>query len=205
MNNNTNLLDQINSFKDEYYAKNTKNIIFKKNQKIECSKEICQNFNLNELIEKTIFIIPNTSHLYFDYLVFKLYANEFNYQHIITYTLKLIDYCVNRYGNYSVHIDLNTFTVSAGERYYKFVELYVNCCLLGLQSRPYLISEKLQYLYLYNPPSVMDMLHKMFKSKIEYIKEKINIVSKKESKEALDKLLYSINSNDENNVEQVHI
>lgn len=185
----SNLLDQINNYKEDFYTKNPKNVIFKKKQKLDCAKEICQKFQLSELLDKTFYIIPNTNHLYFDYMVFKLYANEFNYESIIVHTLNVINNCVKMYDSLNVHIDLHTFTVSAGERYYKFVEMYINHCLIGSNTREYFISEKLERLYLYNPPSVMDLLHKMFKSKIEHIKDKIKIIPKTESKAALSQLL----------------
>ena len=189
------LLEQINSFKNDYYSKNTKNVFFKKKQKIECAKEICQKFQLNELIEKTFFNIPNTNDLFFNYNIFKLYANEFNFDIIIQHTLNEIHHCIQKYGSYNVHIDLNSFTVSAGERYFKFVDLYINYCSIGVRERNYFISEKLVQLYLYNPPSVMDILHKMFKTRIEIIKNKVVIVSKNDSKGAIEKLFANLVDN----------
>lgn len=183
------LLDQINQFKEEYYTKNTKNVIFKNSQKVHCAQEICQKFELNDLLEKTMYFIPNTNHLFFDYMIFKMYANEQNYAFINAHILKQIIQCITLYGTYNVHMDLNTFTVSAGERYMKFVDLFMKTCSDGIKDRGYFISERIQKLYLYNPPSIMDILHKMFTKRIEHIKNNIEIIPKKDSKQALDNLL----------------
>ena len=75
------------------------------------------------------------------------------------------------------------------------MDLYINYCSIGVRERNYFISEKLVQLYLYNPPSVMDILHKMFKTRIEIIKNKVVIVSKNDSKGAIEKLFANLVDN----------
>ena len=187
--NDNELLKRINSFKNDYYSNNSKNILFKKKQKIECAKEISQKFQLNELIEGFVYNIPNTSNIFLDYNIFKLFANESNYQLIIDYILKLVNECIRNYDKFSIHINLDSFTMSAAERYYSFIELYINNCLLYSQTNGFFYSDKLQILYIYNPPSVFDTIYSMFKKVInKEIKDKFLVIQKNLSKDAMDKL-----------------
>ena len=189
-NSNSNLLQRVNEFHNDYYQNNSKNIFFKKKQKMECAKEISQKFQLHELIELFVYCVPNTAHIYLDYNIFKLFANETNYQMIIEKILKTIDECIFTYGHYNIHLNIESFTVSAGERYYSFIELYVKICLLYSEKHNFLYSDKLGVMYIYHPPSVLDILDKLFKKTIEKaVREKFIVVPKKDSKEAIEKLL----------------
>lgn len=188
-NNSTDLLKRVQEFKNDYYSNNSKNIFFKKKQKMDCAKEISQNFQLHELIELFVCCIPNTPNIYLDYNVFKLFANETNYQMIIEKILQRIDECIFTFGHYNIHLNIDSFTVSAGERYYSFIELYVNICLIYSEKNNFMYSDKLCIMYIYYPPSVLDILDKLFKKTIEKaVREKFIIIPKKDSKETIDKL-----------------
>lgn len=188
-NNTDNLLHRVQEFQNNYYENNSKNIFFKKKQKMECAKEISQKFQLHELIDLFVCRVPNTAHIYLDYNIFKLFANETNYQIIIEKILNKIDECIFTYGHYNIHMNIDSFTVSAGERYYSFIELYVNICLLYSEKNGFLYSDKLHYMYIYYPPSVLDLLDKLFKKMIDKtVREKFIVVPKKDSKEAVERL-----------------
>ena len=189
-NNNPDLIERMNSFKNEYYSNQPKNFLFKKSQKIDMAKQLSQKFDLNELLQNFTYNIPNTSNIYLDYTVFKLFANESNYPNIIEYFLNIVDYCIYTYGDFNVHLNMESFTVSSAERYYGFLELYVKCCLIKSESNHFLYSEKLNKFNIYNPPNVLDMIHKIFKKVIQKeVNEKFVVIHKKESKEALENLL----------------
>jgi hypothetical protein len=74
-----NLLDDLEKYKSSYYSENKKNVFFKKDQKMDMASKIATEFNLDDLIRKTIYIIPGTNQIYFDYNVFKMYAHPTNY------------------------------------------------------------------------------------------------------------------------------
>lgn len=189
-NNNPDLLERVNSFKNEYYSNQPKNFLFKKTQKIDMAKQLSQKFDLNELLQNFTYNIPNTSNIYLDYNVFKLFANESNYPNIIEYYLNIVDYCIYNYGDYTLHLNMESFTVSAAERYCGFFELFNNVCLIKSESSNFLYSEKLNKFYIYNPPNVLDMIHKILKKVIQKeVNEKFVVIPKKESKEALENIL----------------
>jgi hypothetical protein len=184
MESSNNLLNQIDELNKKYYDKNTKNIFFKKQQKKECAMNIAQNIDIDILLRATIFIIPNTSHIYFDYTLLKTYANPEIYHSIIEYAISLFNECIEKYGMYEMHINLNTFTMSALERHYEVVRIFCEECLRAGKG----YSEKLTKLHIYYIPSVFDrmsllldkFIHEEVKNKIiKYTKEESEIVTSK--------------------------
>ena len=99
-------LSKIEQIKDDYYDKNGKNYIFKKSQKNECAKEISNHIDVDLLIKNTMYILPNSNKIYFNYEMFKLYANDNNYEKIYTYLLSLFQNCIDHYTNYEVHLSI---------------------------------------------------------------------------------------------------
>jgi hypothetical protein len=189
MQNKNELLDQMSKFKEDYYSQNTKNTFFKKNQKFDLAKQVSLSFDINMLLQKTGYIIPGTQHIYFDYTVFKSFANEDNYNLIVSYILNLFQTCITNHGEYIVHVNLDTFTVSAAERYKNLITLFNECCL---SNKTIEYSKLLKFWKIYYTPSVIDMITKILKTVLEpEIIQKIIFVSKKESDEKLQKLFES--------------
>jgi hypothetical protein len=62
--------------------------------------------------------------IYIDYPVFKMYAHPDVYSSVIDYIQLLIDNCLQIYGSYSVHVNLESFTISAAERYRSIVDMF---------------------------------------------------------------------------------
>jgi len=119
-----NLLEEVERFKEEYYKTNRKNIFFKKSQKQDFARKVSDNFNLNELLEKTIYIDSQTNRVFIDYNVFKLYANADTYELIKNYTKNIFSNFQNK--RFEFHIDINGFTISAAERYKSFFEMILS-------------------------------------------------------------------------------
>jgi hypothetical protein len=184
MESSNNILLEIEELNKKYYDKNTKNIFFKKQQKKECANYISQNIDVDILLRATIFIIPNTSHIYFDYTLLKTYATPDLYPRMIEYAITLFDECITKYDMYEMHVNLNTFTLSALERHYDVVRIFCEQCLVSGQC----YSEKLTKLHIYYIPSVFDkisllldkFIHEEVKKKIvKYTKEESEIVTTK--------------------------
>ena len=67
---NVNFQERIAQLQNNYYKDNAKCILFKTNQKIDCANTISNTFEKKELFSNTVFILPNTNKLYFDYTFF---------------------------------------------------------------------------------------------------------------------------------------
>jgi CRAL/TRIO domain len=183
----TDLLAQVNKFKEDYYAKNNKNVFFKKTQKADCAEKVAQQFDINILLANTVYIIGDTNHILFDYTVFKTYANESNYSQIVNYVLFMFDTVIRKHGSYVTHVNLDTFTVSAAERYKKVIQVFNTECI---NKTEFQYTKCLKSWYVYNPPSVIDMVNKILKPFIEpSVFNNVTIVSKADSPVILARLL----------------
>lgn len=174
----SNILEELEKYKQSYYSENKKNLIFKKDQKMEVASKIASEFNVDELLKKTVYIIHGTNKMYVDYLVFKLYAHPTNYLQFVEYTQSLIPECIRKYGTFECHINLSTFTVSAAERYKQIVEIFN---VVGLRNDTD-YSNQLTHLYVYNTPSAVDHISKIIFCLIEpALRNKIVLYNKAES------------------------
>jgi hypothetical protein len=185
------IIDQMNELKNQYYVENDKKHFFKKQQKMQVASAISEKIDIREVLARTYFNIPNTYHVYFDYTVFKIYANPSNYTMIVSYALQLIDICIKKYGYYEMHINLHTFSISALERYRECIDLYLNECI-NANTEYYNV---ITCLHLYHTPSVIDtianMLHKMIHPEI---KRKVKKYGKSESEIIIQNIFSSLAS-----------
>lgn len=181
------LLNDLNKFKSTYYTDNKKNVVFNKSsQKYDLAEKVCSEYGFETLIQRTIYIIPNTNKIYMDYLVLKLIANPANYNHIVDYAFSLFTHLVQTHGSFEFHANMDTFTITAAERYKRLVELFCRDPKDGeLEFTKYLTN-----IYIYNTPSAIDsmiqMVSHLFEAKILSIVVRYN---KKESPQLLQRLL----------------
>jgi hypothetical protein len=178
-------IDKINTFKEDYYSKNSKNYFFKNAQKNELAQEISNQFELDKLLHSTAFQIANTENVFFDYTVFKLYANDTNYNYIIQHVINLFNHCIIHFGKIVVHVNLDSFSVSAAERYKNIIILFNNACICS----EYEYSTKIPQWFIYNTPSVLTMIQKLLKNILDpSIVKKALVYSKQESSQKLREL-----------------
>lgn len=180
------LLSKIELLKDEYYDKNGKNIIFKKNQKTDCAKQISNNIDLDLLIKNTMFNIPNTNKIYFSYEMFKLYANNDNYEIIKQKLLELIQSCIQNFSNFELHMNINSFTVSACERHKRFVISITQQCLQEKKNYSYLLTKF--YVY-YTPNTVSNIIQIVTPFIDPVVRPKFVLYNKNDSEQLLKNLL----------------
>jgi hypothetical protein len=178
MSSTDNILDEIDKFKNTYYAENTKNIFFKKTQKQDVANQICQQFSVEELIQKTVRLLPNTNRVYIDYPVFKLYATPDNYKHIIEYVIACFNVCIQAYGNFECHINLCSFTMTAAERYKTAIEIFCKDCLKSETRYGRMLSK----MYVYHSPGMIERFTAIFLHLIDpHVRDKFVLYTKEES------------------------
>ena len=177
----SNLLKNIDNFQNNYYENNNKNTLFRKNQKMELAKAISEKFSLDELILNTCYNINGTNKVLIDYNILKLYANPENYEIIITYIFNLFNKVIEKYGNYEVHMNLNSFTITAAERHKKMVELF---CKLCKDQTKYSFSESNEKFIIYYCTTSINQIGGLFISFVDpRIKDKILLIKKENSDE----------------------
>ena len=177
---------RIEELTNQYYSDNKKNTFFKSSQKMECAATITNQIGIDDLIRKTIYVIPNTNCVFMDYTLFKTYATPDNYNKIVGYILLLFDYCIANYGEYYAHVNLDGFTISAAERYKSIIE----CFLINCMSSESQYSLRLINMNIYNTPNTFNNISKMLMPFADpLVREKIVFYDKKCSGELITKLL----------------
>lgn len=170
---------------DDFFSTSKKNIFFKSSQKNECAEYISNSFKEEDLINKTVFVIDNVN-IFFDYNIFKLYATNKTYPVILKHILLLVNKCIEKYRYYEFHIDLNTFSVTAAERYKNFIEQFVESCINSNTAYSYYLNS----FNIYNTPSSFELIKNIFIRFIpNEVKNKLITFSKQDSTEKLNKLL----------------
>ncbi len=176
-------MDKLIQFEANYYSQNGgKNGLFKKSQKLECAKAVSSQFSLAELVGMSIYIVPGSNRVYLNYPIVKHYACPDNYQKIVSYILQLYQVCIDTYGKYELHVNLQSFTISAAERYKDFIKMHSQ--MRTSDSVDY--TEKLDKMVIYYTPSMMDTITQFLRPFIDKrVAGKVKMYSKDESAVAI--------------------
>ena len=178
------LLNEISNFEEKYYQDNSKNTFFKKSQKMDLAKQVSNNFDINVLLQNLCYMKKSTNQVVIDYNILKLFANDENFKTIIIHILKVFTDTINIFGNFEVHMNLNTFTISAAERYKKLVELFCKLCLNNKETYDY--AKVCNKFYIYNVSNTFEQIVNLFKPFVSPdIKEKVSVLKKSESSDNL--------------------
>jgi hypothetical protein len=144
------ILQKINSAKEQFYCDHQKNTFFKKKQKFDCASSVMTGLNEFEVFSN-VFIVKDNS-IMFNYPIFKTVANPIYYEkmahHLFAGSIEMI----NKYGTYNSIINCTGVTISAIERYKDFV---ITVSRLGLANNKGFLA-RLSLIYIHNPPSFVD-------------------------------------------------
>jgi hypothetical protein len=147
-------LKKINELQTSYYSQNSKNLFFKQTQKTKCAEMISSNFTAEELLRNCCYQIPNTNQIYFNYLVFKTFAQPDNYDIIINYLIQIINNVLFTYPYFEAHFNINSFTVSAAHRYKECIILFLTKCSDRIPE----FSNKLNTFNVYYSPACLESI-----------------------------------------------
>ena len=120
-------MKKVSELQELYYSTNTKNSFIKKRQKNECANLVSKWVGTNTMLNQCIYVFDGCK-LYIDYTVFKTFVCPENYNHIVNYFVDIIQTVINEYGRYQLYVNLQTFTISALERYRSFISLLSSRC-----------------------------------------------------------------------------
>jgi len=172
------ILNKVEELQEFFFKNNQKNIFFKKTQKSECAKYISENIDINVLIEKTVYVIPETNIIVFEYPIFKLFANDANFTGIVDHIINLFSYLIQHYECFEINFNLESFTISAAERYIPAIKEFCNRCLSENKNFIHYMTE----LRILNTPTVMDMIINIISPFIEKdITKKTTYLTKEET------------------------
>jgi hypothetical protein len=149
------IMNKIESLKNEYYLENKKNLIFKNNQKFDCANTIVQNINKTELFNSIIKI--NENKLLLNYAMFKTIIHPDIYIDFIYHIFQANEQILLTYSTYDVLIDCKGLTMTGVERYKGFI---TTMSLEGQKNKKDFL-QKLGQIYIINPPFMIANIGKV--------------------------------------------
>lgn len=186
MNEQSRVIEQIQEVQNKFYADNDKTYFYKQYQKAKCMAEINKQIALRDLINHTMYIIPGTNKVFFDYTVFKTYATPENYNDIVSNVLVLFRKCIDLYQSFEIHVNLKSFSVTAATKYKTIINTFCGECLKSDTEFGVLVTN----MFIYNVPSMIDQISSMLRPFIHpNLRDKI-IMYKKEETEYQLQLLF---------------
>ena len=156
-------LKQIDELQNTYYSTNGKNLLFKNKQKMDCASVVCENIPIEQLIGKAVYILTDTNKIFFDYTVFKTFAHPTNFHYIADTIIYFFNDCVAKYSLFELHVNLESLTVSALERYKEIIKYF--CAKCAAANARY--SSKIENIYVHNCPKTFDNILTVLKPFID--------------------------------------
>ena len=170
MSDSSDILEKINSLKEEFYSENKKNILFKNQQKFDCANTIVQTMDLDVLFNTIIQIKENA--FFFNYNIFKTIITPMVYMKFISFIFEMNEKILKDYLAYDVVIDCKGLTMTGVERYKDFISLL---SLQGQQNEKNFL-QKLNRIMIINPPFMVSNIGKILLPLLDkVVKDKIVI------------------------------
>lgn len=180
---------EINNARNEFYGESGKNVFFKTRQKFDCAKRVVSQIPIEHLLARTCWIPDNTDYVRIDYTILKTYASPEVFETIVYHIIRVCSEALSTNSYLKVILNLDTFTVSAAERYKVLIEMFCEKCFQA--NLGFAIS--LQTFIIYNTPATIDSIKPiLLPLLLEEIRPKIKLVSKKETPGLLGSLGFEI-------------
>jgi hypothetical protein len=174
------VFEQINNIKESYYSDNKKNTFFKNNQKVDIAKQVCDNMGLGDMIMYSIYIIPGTNKIYFNYPLFKNFATPQNYADSQDYLQLLAGQILQNFHAFEMHINLAGFSVSACQRFFGQIR--------SLFETTTELTARMDIMYIYNTPHVIDQIRTLLNPIVKHILPRVTYYNKQESDQLIKNL-----------------
>lgn len=155
------VLEQINSIKKTVTRETTPTIPYFMNNHREIKhrqKQVIQEqIQFDQLVQSSVHVLPGTNHIYIDYPILKLFANPDNYTLIVDFIIHRINDCIRAYGNFNIHVNIHTFSVTACQRFMPIIRLFLQKC----NDYNTEFSSVIQNMYIYNTPATISNISTM--------------------------------------------
>ena len=121
------------------------------------------------MFESALFV-KEPNHIFFDYPLFRTFAQPSMYKDFIEYILGLIQTCVAQHGAFEMHVNLKSFSVTGAQRYLELIRMFCGHCLHSDTE----FSKLLTKIYVYNSPKLLESISTLLRGFLdETVKEKI--------------------------------
>ena len=137
-------------------------------------------------LKNTVYILPDSNRIFLNYEIFKYYGNPENYEEIVNYILSLILLCISKFESFEFHVNINSFTISAAQRYTPVIQLFMNKCIMNNTEFAKLLTKMI----VYNTPTLMNDISRLLRPMIDpIVTSKITFYSKKETPVEIQNIL----------------
>ena len=165
------IMNKINSLKNDYYSENKKNLLFKNGQKFDCANTIVQNMNKADLFNSILRHEENR--LVFNYSMFKTIIHPAIYIDFIYYIFEVNEDILATHTTYDVIVDVKGLTMTGVERYKDFISVL---SLEGHKNKKNFL-QKLGQVKIVNPPFMITNIGKILLPLLDTIvKDRIVII-----------------------------
>jgi len=166
---------KISELQNVYYSANPKRSFLKKQQKNDCANHVSNLVGTDHLLNHCIYAFDGYK-VYIDYTVFKTFVHPENYNHFVDYFINIIQSIINTFGKYQLYINLQTFTISALERYRSFILLLSSRCATE-QLEPFI-----EIFQIHNSPSFLTATSNLLSPFMpDSVKQKLVFIHKNDS------------------------
>ncbi len=170
------IMNKINSLKNDYYSENKKNLVFKNNQKFDCANTIVQNTIVQNINKTDLFnciFRQNENKLLFNYALFKTIIHPDIYIDFIYHIFGVNDQILATHTSYDVIIDVKGLTMTGVERYKGFITML---SIEGQKNKKNFL-QKLGEVNIINPPFMIANIGKVLLPLLDTIvKDRIVII-----------------------------
>jgi CRAL/TRIO domain len=157
--------------------------IFSKNRTI--IPEVCKNYNIQELLNDTVYIVKNKNILFIDYQVFKMYMVKDIYNLIIQHFIERLTTLLKSYSTFEVHVNLKGLTVSSLQKYSGIFSIFYDTC--NIQN--IVFSQFITKCCLYNISNSIDAISKIIKQFVDdSVKKTVVFYNERETENILNSI-----------------
>jgi hypothetical protein len=149
MSEHDNYLNTLQQLKTNYYESNTKNMLFRKQEKFNCASQIAQNIDMNQAFQRMVVVENDT--LFLNYSIFKMVGSPAIYYDLTYHIFGVVEQMLSKYNKIHAVLDLKGLTISAVERYKDFVLMVSD---EGIKNGKHFLNY-VDKIYFQNPPSFL--------------------------------------------------
>lgn len=169
----------IRDVQEEFYSSQRKQVFFRNRQKSDCAEYVNTVIPLDTMIQNTIVRVNRSPHIYIDYPLFKSYATSGNYHAILNYLVRLLEEVIQEHGEFQMHVNLSSFSMTAAERYSDAIQMFFEICCHPANN--YL--SRMKCVSIYHTPAVMAAI-------LTFLKKWTNVVTGAPSDNICSKTVY---------------
>jgi hypothetical protein len=178
---------KMNELKNSFYDTNSKNIFFKNKQKLQCNQTVANNIDLQQVLMVSIYLKEDTNKIIVVYPILKNFVTYTNVNIVIEHLFDQIHIATHQYGNFEMHINMDTYTITAHER---FKHMYEILNKMNGDRGNILFNDNLRLVCIYNTPNVLITLQSFFIGISNgNITDRVYMYNKKDTKDLFNKII----------------